>query len=443
MKNAKILFSLCLIGTLLSNVAHAGKNNRDCFPDGTEISEWYHKSETTPLAELGKVYCLTDYGVALDSTIVQTMAIQRVIDIAAQYGKEACVLIPCGTFLSGALHMRQGVNLYLQKGACLKGSTDISDFPIEDTRIEGQCCRYFPALINAKGIDGLKICGQGTIDGNGTPYWRAFWLRKKWNPKCTNKDEQRPRLVFMQDCNHVELSGVTLQNSPFWTTHLYRCSFVKLYKLRILSPVKPIKAPSTDAIDIDVCHDIHIKGCYMAVNDDAVVLKGGKGPYADRDSTNGSNERIIIEDCEYGFCHGCLTCGSESVHNRNIILRHIRVNKAARLLWLKMRPDTPQHYEHICVEDVEGSVTHFLYVYPWTQFFDLQDRKDMPISYADHITMRRCKMSCDYFLNIASSDQYQLSDFTFSHLEIQAKNSCMDKVVAINGSTFQKVNIKI
>jgi polygalacturonase len=181
----------------------------------------------------------------------------------------------------------------------------------------------------------------------------------------------------------------------------------------------------------------------MAVNDDAVVLKGGKGPYADRDSTNGSNERIIIEDCEYGFCHGCLTCGSESVHNRNIILRHIRVNKAARLLWLKMRPDTPQHYEHICVEDVEGSVTHFLYVYPWTQFFDLQDRKDMPISYADHITMRRCKMSCDYFLNIASSDQYQLSDFTFSHLEIQAKNSCMDKVVAINGSTFQKVNIKI
>ena len=53
MKNAKILFSLCLIGTLLSNVAHAGKNNRDCFPDGTEISEWYHKSETTPLAELG------------------------------------------------------------------------------------------------------------------------------------------------------------------------------------------------------------------------------------------------------------------------------------------------------------------------------------------------------------------------------------------------------
>ena len=45
---------------------------------------------------------------------------------------------------------------------------------------------------------------------------------------------------------------------------------------RITSPSAPVKAPSTDAIDIDACTDILIKGCTINVNDDAVALKGGK-----------------------------------------------------------------------------------------------------------------------------------------------------------------------
>ena len=42
----------------------------------------------------------------------------------------------------------------------------------------------------------------------------------------------------------------------------------------------------------------------MSVNDDAIALKGGKGPWADQDPNNGGNSNIIIEDCTYGFCHG-------------------------------------------------------------------------------------------------------------------------------------------
>ena len=96
-----------------------------------------------------------------------------------------------------------------------------------------------------------------------------------------------------------------------------------------------------------MCTDVLVKNCYLEVNDDSVVLKGGKGPWADKLPENGSNERILIEDCTYGFCHGCLTCGSESVHNKNIILRRINIKEGKNLLWLKMRPDTPQHYVQI------------------------------------------------------------------------------------------------
>lgn len=157
-------------------------------------------------------------------------------------------------------------------------------------------------------------------------------------------------------CSNVLVAGLNLQNAHFWTNHLYQCDYVKYLNCRIYSPASPIKAPSTDAIDIDVCHDVLMKNCYLEVNDDSIVLKGGKGPWADTAPENGINERVLVEDCIYGFCHGCLTCGSESVHNKNIIVRRIKVLDGNNLLWLKMRPDTPQHYEYILMEDIPFQV---------------------------------------------------------------------------------------
>ena len=92
---------------------------------------------------------------------------------------------------------------------------------------------YFSALINADGLDGFVMCGPGTIDGNGMRSWKAFWLRRSWNPKCTNKDEQRPRLVYLSNCKNVLIADLNLQNSHFWTTHLYHCDHVKYLNCRI------------------------------------------------------------------------------------------------------------------------------------------------------------------------------------------------------------------
>lgn len=411
----------------------------DNWPDGAPIDPWFGDTEPAELADLGSQFVLTDLGVLQDSTLVQTEAIQAVIDRCAQAGG-GVVVVPEGVFLSGALYLRQGVNLWIAAGGRLKGSDDIADFPVCTTRIEGQTCPYFPALLNADSLSGFTIGGPGCIDGNGLRYWKAFWLRRAWNPQCTNKDEQRPRLIYLQHCTDVEISSLRLKDSPFWTTHIYRCQRVKYLGVSITSPASPVKAPSTDAIDIDACTDVHVAHCFMEVNDDAIALKGGKGPWADTDPDNGPNERILIEDCQYGFCHGCLTCGSESVHNRNIILRRIQVGHAARLLWLKMRPDTPQHYEYITVSDITGEVDHFLFVKPWTQFFDLQGRTDIPVSRGEHITMERCTMQTGTFFNVEASDQYTLSDFTFSDLTLTAKNPTLDET-QIQGLVLRNVNV--
>ncbi len=397
------------------------------FPDGTPIPAWFSEADPIEQTTLGKRYVVTDYGVQQDSTLLQTEQLQAVIDRAAADGG-GVVVLPSGTYLSGALFFKQGTHLHLEQGAVLKGSDDIANFPIVDTRIEGESVKYFSALVNADRLNGFTITGKGTIDGNGLRYWRAFWLRRQWNPKCTNKDEQRPRLVYISNSRDVQVEGVTLRNSPFWTCHIYRSERVKLLDVIFYAPAKPVKAPSSDAIDLDVCRDVLVKGCYLSVNDDAIALKGGKGPWADKDPNNGRNERIIIEDCTFGFCHSCLTCGSESIHNRNVILRRIRVDEANRLLWLKMRPDTPQNYEYITVEEIKGNVGSFLYVRPWTQFFDLKDRQDPPLSYGNHITMRRCEIECKTFFNVKrADDQYRLSNFRFEELQIKAADITCDR----------------
>lgn len=433
----KIFSTLCGALLLLCTTTQAASH----FPDGTPIDPWFEQAKPVDVASLGRQFVVTDYGVVCDSTLVQTEALQAVIDRAAEQGG-GMVVIPEGVYLTGSLFFKPGTHLHIRKGGVLKGSDDISNFAIVDTRIEGQSLPYFAALVNADGVDGFTITGEGAIDGNGERYWRSFWLRRKVIPKCTNMDELRPRLVYISNSKNVQLEGVTLRNSPFWTTHIYRSERVRLLGLHIFAPAAPVKAPSSDALDIDACRDMHVSRCYMSVNDDAIALKGGKGPWADQDPKNGGNYNIIIEDCEFGFCHSALTCGSESIHDRNIVLRRCKIGDASRLLWLKMRPDTPQNYEYITVEDIEGNARAFLYVRPWKQFFDLKGREDTPMSYSSHITMRNIRLDCDRFFDVAQAeDQYRLSDFTFENLNIRAKDTACNRD-AIERFTWKNVKVE-
>ena len=424
----KKIFTLVICVFAFSQIAFSQDIDKNLFPDGTVIPNWFTDYTKIELKNLGKKYNITDYGVSNDSTKIQTVAIQKVIDKAAANGG-GVIVIPKGVFLSGALFFKPKTSLYISDKATLKGSDAISDYPIMPSRMEGQNIDYFPALVNAYGVDGFSISGKGTLNGNGLKYWEAFWERRKVNPKCTNLEVSRPRLVFVWNSNNVQFQDVKLINSGFWTSHFYKCNNVKILDVYIFSPHLGVKAPSTDAIDIDVCTNFLVKGCYMSVNDDAIALKGGKGPWADQDPNNGPNANIIIEDCNFGFCHSALTNGSESIHNRNVIMRNCQIDGASRLLWLKMRPDTPQKYEYIRVENIKGEAKTCLAVFAWKQFFDLKGRPDVPLSYGDNITLKNIDLKCDTFYGVENDPNVRLSNFTFENLNIEATNTAIDKSI--------------
>lgn len=132
MKNIFALV-ICILG--FSQIAFSQDNNKDLFPDGSVIPNWFSNSTKIELKDLGKKFMITDYGVINDSTIIQTSKIQVVIDKAAKKGG-GVIVIPKGVFLSGALFFKPKTHLYVSEGGVLKGSDDIANYPIMPSRME-------------------------------------------------------------------------------------------------------------------------------------------------------------------------------------------------------------------------------------------------------------------------------------------------------------------
>jgi polygalacturonase len=373
-------------------------------------------------------YVITRSGVGTDSLKLSTVAIQRVIDRAEANGG-GTIVIPKGVFLTGALFFKPKTRLQLLEGAELKGSDDISNYPLIPSRMEGRSIYYYAALINAYHVDSFSITGPGTIDGNGLHFWEYFWAYrdsvKKMGRSATNLEVHRPRLLFIWGCNNVAIQNVKLHNAGFWTTHLYQCNNVLMENCDIRSPFKPVPAPSTDGVDIDVCKNVTVRNCYISVNDDAVCIKGGKGPDAHERAENGIVEDILIDNCNFGDSHGTLTLGSECIHARNIIMRNCKVDNNTPVLRLKMRPDTYQVYENISIENITGKCGTIITMAPWKQFFDMGGSTEKPFATVRNITFSNINVACKRFGEMEGNPADTVSGIVFKNINAVAETAIL------------------
>ncbi|WP_205499793.1 glycoside hydrolase family 28 protein [Rufibacter psychrotolerans] len=372
-----------------------------------------------------KDFVITKHGVGTDSTRLNTKAIQKVIDKAHASGG-GTIVIPKGVFLSGALFFKPKTHLRLMEGAVLKGSDDISHYPLLPSRMEGRKLDYYAALVNAYQVNNFTITGPGTINGNGLKFWKQFWAyreeQKKKKELATNLDVHRPRLIFIWGSNDVTIKDVKMRNAGFWTTHLYQCNNVLIENCDIRSPYRPVPAPSTDGIDLDVCKNVTIRGCYISVNDDAIAIKGGKGPTAHKLPENGPVEDILIENCTFGETHSTLTLGSESIHAQRITLRNCKVENNAPILRLKMRPDTFQTFENITIENITGKCGTLINLSPWKQFFDMGGSTEKPFGTVRNITFNNINVQCKSLGVMEGNPSDVVQDIVFRNVKATAEN---------------------
>jgi polygalacturonase len=260
-------------------------------------------------------YVVTDYGAVADGKTVNTKAIQAAIDKCASSGGGVLV-IPKGTFLSGAIFLKQGVNLLVEKGGVLKGTTNIDDYPLIPTRWEGTEELWTSAFINAEGVTGLEISGDGTIDGSGEEWVQKSPPRRPPaaigaalagatpaalppGPPTAGPRRGRPRLIGIQNSKHVRIADLNLHNQAIW------CLFI-LYSEDVTAEGLHITAehniPSSDGIDIDSSKDVVVNNVYIDVDDDCISIKSGKD--ADGLRVNRPAEDVLIENSHFAYGQG-------------------------------------------------------------------------------------------------------------------------------------------
>jgi alpha-L-rhamnosidase len=368
---------------------------------------------------------IADYGAVADGTTLNTTAIQKGIDALASQGGGTLV-IPAAdgkAFLSGALFLKPGVNLRVEKGAILKGSTDVKDYPRTMTRIEGHFEPWLPALVNASRHDGLRIDGEGTLDGSGTPFYAAFRSARAADKSTKNLDVPRPRLIFIERSKDVSVSGLHLLNSGFWNLHLYNCDGVTVDRLDIRAAAG---SPSTDGIDVDSSRNVTITNTFISNHDDCIALKGTKGPFAMQDKDSPPVEHIRVRNCTFAMGGSLVTCGSEATIVRDVLVEDCTIagpeSRGINMLRLKLRTDTPQRYEDIHYRNItlDGAGT-LINMSPWSQYEDLKGQP-RPTHVVRNITLTDIKGTFGNFGQIRPNPGDVIEDITLENVDVTLKN---------------------
>ena len=139
---------------------------------------------------------VTRYGASPKASAVKNQkAINRAIAEIAKSGGGR-VVIPAGTWHTGALRLLSHVNLVVSKDATLCFVFDTKLYPLVKTSWEGlECWNYSPCIYAREATD-IAITGEGTIDGGGSnATWWAMCGKKHYGYKGHVKVDKKSKLV--------------------------------------------------------------------------------------------------------------------------------------------------------------------------------------------------------------------------------------------------------
>jgi len=398
---------------------------------------------------------ITSFGAIPDAKTLNTKAIQSAVDACAKQGG-GDLIVPKGTFITGSIFLKQGVNLLLEKDAVLKGSQNTNDYPWIDTRIAGLEMKWPAALINADGITNLQITGQGTLDGSGERWWREYWDTRKREKGDIDPHFKvpRPRLIHIIRCQKVIVRDLFLKDPAFWNFQLTYCDGVEIHNLKIRAPHEPIKAASSDGIDIDSTRNILITDCDIECDDDAICLKAGRD--ADGLRVNRPTENVVIRNCHVGHAAGLVCFGSETAGGiRNVRIYDCRADSGCgEVVRLKTRMGRGGVVEDVLYENIQADGIRQVFNFNMdafgTTWLPEQFREPAPLGKATpifrNITVRNITAknsgAAGHLVGLAQSP---LRGITLENVDIEAKGGftirnalgIQFKNVKLNGKTIE------
>ncbi|MBY7142300.1 glycoside hydrolase family 28 protein [Virgibacillus sp. NKC19-3] len=290
---------------------------------------------------------IEDYGAVGDGETKNTEAFEKTIEAANEAGGGR-VIVPEGTYLTGAIHLESNIDLHVQESATIKFSQDPDDYlPVVKTRFEGTELYNYSPLVYAYGKENIAITGAGTLDGNADENHWWPWKGKKeagWEegqPEQSNDADQlmkmgednvpvkerefgkghylRPNMIQFYESENILIDGVTINDSPMWHIHPVLSKNITVQNTTIEG-----HGPNGDGVNPESSKNVLIQNNEFNNGDDNIAIKSGKN--ADGRRINVPSENIFILNNHMKDGHGAVTVGSEmsggvkNVHAQNNVM---------------------------------------------------------------------------------------------------------------------------
>lgn len=382
-------FGLCLV--VLPLISAYGQYKE------TKVDAPFHMEAVKEYIFPGKEFPITDYNAVKGGIADNTKSITAAIDACHKAGGGR-VVIPEGEWLTGPVHLKSNVNLYLSENAVLCFTDNPSDYlPAVMTSWEGMECYNYSPLVYAIGCENVAITGKGMLKPK-MDTWKVWFacpeahlnaLRELYTMASTDvpvekrqmavgENNLRPHLIHFNRCRNVLLDGFKIRESPFWTIHIYMCDGGIARNLDVKA-----HGHNNDGIDLEMTRNFLVEDCTFDQGDDAVVIKAGRNRDAWR--LNIPTENIVIRNCNIVEGHTLLGIGSEiSGGIRNVYMHDCKVPQSVRrLFFVKTNHRRGAFVENIHMENIRaGHVQRVLEIdtdvlYQW---------KDLVPTYEERIT---------------------------------------------------------
>jgi len=150
------------------------------------------------------------FGAAGDGIRSDTEAINKAIQAARDAGG-GTVLVPAGHYLSGTIQLQNNVTLWIDAGATILGTKNLTDYRWPEGGRE-----WDGSIILATGVHNVGLMGRGTIDGQNL-----------MNPK-GEEHIRGPHAVLFNKSSDIVVRDITIKDSGNYSLILRSCERVTI-----------------------------------------------------------------------------------------------------------------------------------------------------------------------------------------------------------------------
>jgi len=236
-------------------------------------------------------YNVKDFGAKGNGMSMDGNAINKAIDEAAKAGG-GTVFFPAGNYLSGSIHLKSNICLYISEGATLIASTDSTQFDkpeksINDVYQDYGHSHFHNSFIWGENLHDISIIGAGRIWGKGL-------VR---NGK--KGDENPNKSISLLMCRNVIIRDISILHGGWFAILATGVDNLTIDNLKVDT--------NRDGFDIDCCKNVKVSNCFVnSPFDDGICLKSSFALGYAR-----STENVTITNCQVsGYVEGSLLDGT-------------------------------------------------------------------------------------------------------------------------------------